>query len=204
MLNRPLIPLSAVLLLTALPGCGVQGDTLEEVQLALERPFGGYENDEVMPAFGLLYLDHAPLDPRIITPQRPDGIRAQAAFDENAEEGVMVAKWHDLARAHGLFVGKWADANGKLKGHFKGLYGRSKIHKGWVMFGKMVDPLGYPKGLLSGSFHSGLFQATWTDGDGKVLGMAEGLSQRSSQSDGEMVGHWELSKQAPTALASNP
>lgn len=201
MRNTTLSLLTATMVsLFALSGCGVQGDTLEEVRLALELPFGGYEDDETMPAFGLLDLDHAPVDPRIATPQRPDGIRAQATFDGEVEKGVLVARWHDLIRAHGLFVGKWADASGKLKGHFKGLYGKSKTHKGWVMFGKMVDPLGYPKGLLTGRFHSGLFQATWTDGDGAVLGMAEGLSQRRSLGEGEMTGHWE--RLAPPKRAS--
>lgn len=195
--------LSAGLIMTTLSGCGAQGDTLEEVLIALDLPQGGYENDEVMPAFGLLGLDHAPLDPHITTPQRPDGIRAQATFDTRGDRGVMVAKWRDLVKAHGLFVGKWADAQGKLMGHFKGLYGRSRVHRGWVMFGKMVDPLGYPKGLLRGSFSSGLFQATWIDGDGKVLGMAEGLSRRRSFTDGEMVGHWERLRAPSTALADN-
>jgi len=174
----------------ALGGCGIQGDTITEVRRALEMPRGGYEDDEVMPAFGLSDLDHQPVDPRITTPQRPDGIRAAHGRD-GVQKGVVVARWFDLERAHGLFLGKWADASGKLKGHFKGLYGRSRKHKGWVMFGKMVDPLGYPRGLLTGKFHSGLFQASWVDGEGKLIGMVEGVSMRRSLSEGQMVGHWD-------------
>lgn len=181
----------SALLISGLAGCGMPGDTIQVVRIALELPNGGYQDEEEMPAFGLLDLDHDPVDPRISTPQRPEG--ASPSFDGSGRpaEGVVVARWYDLQRAHGLFVGKWADAAGKLQGHFKGLYGRSRSQKGWVMYGKMVDRLGYPKGLISGTFHSGLFQARWVDSQGNLLGQLEGVSRRKSLHQGEMLGHWD-------------
>ncbi len=187
-MNLPLRLLLGSISIAAAAGCGVQGDTINEVRAALELPLGGYEDEEVMPSFGIMELDRVPVDPRITTPQRPDGIRSSLPA---SREGVIVARWSDLVRAHGLFWGKWADASGNVVGHFKGLYGRSRKHKGWVMFGKMVDPLGYPKGLLKGSFHSGLFQASWVDEAGKTLGMVEGVSRRDSLQTGLMLGHWD-------------
>ena len=195
--------LSCCLILPTVAACGPGGDTLEDLTFALELPNGGLTFDEEMPAFGLYDLDLSPVDPRVSIPDQADEkLGLKPAEGPLLRDGVLVAAWSDFRRGYGRFVGKWADQTGRVLGHVKGYYGKSKAHKGWVFFGKVVDIHGYAKGLLSGRFSGGHYRGVWVDDDGLVQGNISGVSRRNSLLRGVMVGRWDQRFTGPQMVAS--
>jgi len=165
--------------------CAVPPDTIDDVVASLNTPFGGYNLQEEMAAFGRADLDRAPVALASTIPEVPQmGIHVPGP--RSPIKGFFAGRWSDLEKAHGVMIGKWARADGTVIGHFNGVYGKSKLYKGWVFLGKYIDLHGYGRGLVTGRFTDGKFRGTWVDGAGKILGELGGIAKN----DNHFAANW--------------
>jgi hypothetical protein len=101
-----------------------------------------------------------------------------------------VGTWISLEKNVGHFYGKWASLQGKLSGHFKGIFGKNQ--KGMpVFYGKYIAKDGRFMGLLQGSYGQGLLKGGFLD---KALGKGTLQGALSSQKESSLiVGIWSES-----------
>lgn len=187
MISRNLLPLSSVaLLFCVLTACGFAPETIEDIKSTLESELGGYQLDEELPLFGRSDLDVAPMPVATPMPAIPP-MGYATTIDPAGPEGALQGFWADLEKGHGVMAGKWADAKGQVRGHLKGVYGRSRRYGDWVFFGKLIDARGRALGVLNGRHVEGLFRGTWVDEGHNVLGELVGVASL----DGRFRGRWK-------------
>lgn len=105
------------------------------------------------------------------------------------DRGFMRGRWHALSANLGRFLGVVTDENGAPAGHVRGVYGERRNGDS-VVFGKFIDLSGHFRGLLTGSFADGQYQARWLDRQGDH-GTAHGVYfAGATATSGQFLGRW--------------
>lgn len=201
------LPAALIAASLALSACGMEVETLETVRSALESPLGGYQMDDELPRFARDDLDARPL--AVVVPAFDDVPRLgfpDLLAPVGAATGVLAGYWMDFAKGQGVLAGKWADANGRVLGHLKGVYGQSRLYGSeWVLFAKLIDRHGAARGIISGRQREGVFRGTWIvdpiDGREQLRGTLVG----QADARGHFLGRWQsLERPQPVGLGEIP
>jgi len=105
--------------------------------------------------------------------------------------GFLRGAWHNNPeRPGGEFFGRWATADGEIKGFLKGIYGVNDDGQK-VFFGKMIDRTGRFQGIMRGRWgnhpadeHGGWFAGHWVDRNLMIEGGLKGEWHRSPHCNG--------------------
>jgi hypothetical protein len=156
-------------------------------------------------------LDQLPGLDRTVT--LPDGnavsFTAVRHVPNACPHGMMRGVWKNHPeRRGGIIRGRWATANGEVKGYMKGIYGTNdKGEK--VFFGKMIDNNGRFEGIMRGHWdnraghNGGHFWGRWVDRNLKIRGGLKGEWRRSDRCHGGFYrGRWAMDCNRITADGS--
>jgi hypothetical protein len=128
------------------------------------------------------------------------GVHRQASA---CDRGFMRGRWHALSANLGRFLGVVTDENGAPAGHVRGVYGERRNGDS-VVFGKFIDLAGHFRGLLTGSFADGQYQARWLDRQGDH-GTAHGVYfAGATATSGQFLGRWAESSCTTDAPPPTP
>jgi hypothetical protein len=152
-------------------------------------------------------LDQLPNLNRVITLPDGNAVAFTAVYvSPNAcPHGPMRGVWRNHPeRQGGVFYGRWATANGKVKGFLKGIYGKNDSGEK-VFYGKMIDESGRFEGIMRGRYDShpsmdvlgsnngGWFAGRWVDRNLNIRGQLKGEWQRSDRCHGGFFrAHWAM------------
>lgn len=138
---------------------------------------------------------------RIVT--LPDGnavsFTAVRHVSDQCPHGLMHGEWrNDPERQGGVFRGRWATADGKVRGYMRGIYGTNDAGDK-VFFGKMIDEHGRFEGIMRGEWDShagmngGWFAGRWVDRNLQIRGALKGEWRRSDRCHGGFYrGRWAM------------
>lgn len=114
--------------------------------------------------------------------------------------GFMHGIWRNHPeRRGGVYLGRWATADGQVRGYMRGRYGvNSEGMK--VFFGKMIDTTGRFEGVMKGEWgygdgeFGGWFAGRWVDRSLEIRGGLKGEWRRSDRCHGGFYrGRWAKS-----------
>lgn len=114
--------------------------------------------------------------------------------------GFLGGLWlNDPERPGGVFFGKWATENGRVRGFLKGIYGQNDQGQN-VFFGKMIDVTGRFEGIIRGQYgrhpdqeNGGWFAGRWVDRRLHIRGGLRGEWRRSNRCHGGFFrGVWAM------------
>jgi hypothetical protein len=129
---------------------------------------------------------------RVVT--LPDGnavsFTAVEQLPGRCPHGLMQGVWRNHPeREGGVFRGRWATADGSVRGFMKGIYGTNDAGDR-VFYGKMIDENGRFEGIMRGVWgnHAGMnggwFAGRWVDRNLKIRGELKGEWRRSDRCHG--------------------
>lgn len=113
--------------------------------------------------------------------------------------GFLRGEWRNRPeRQGGVFRGRWATADGQVKGFIKGIYGRNDAGEK-VFYGKMIDDNGRFQGIVRGQWenepgiNAGWFAGRWVDRHLDIRGALKGEWRRSDRCHGGFFrGRWAM------------
>jgi hypothetical protein len=135
----------------------------------LELTFTDAQDRPVTRPIDVAELDERPIE---IDADRGDRIVVIALRErDHCDHGFVRGRWLALAPTTGVYRGMFVDADGALVGHLRGVWGQRRDGSR-VLFGKLIAADGSFRGLVTGTYDRGAFQARWlvSTGDYGVLG----------------------------------
>ncbi len=156
---------SVCLLLVPALGCGDESATIAEIRAALEKPNGGLDFSDGLPALGqaeLAQMDPSLVDAMDLIEPGMQLLSGSGATGSKCPNGILKGHWFRLHQEEpfGLFLGTWMSKVTPTGGLVLGFWGKNKAGK-QVFFGKAVNYQGKFVALLSGTYDKSDFSGKW-------------------------------------------
>jgi len=146
-------------------GCGDESATIAEIRAALEKPNGGLDFSDGLPALGqaeLAQMDPSLVDAMDLIEPGMQLLSGSGATGSKCPNGILKGHWFRLHQEEpfGLFLGTWMSKVTPTGGLVLGFWGKNKAGK-QVFFGKAVNYQGKFVALLSGTYDKSDFSGKW-------------------------------------------